>query len=99
MRKPYMPSNGTEGMLWDERYCIRCVHDAAWRADENTGKPCDVLTNAVAGAPNTITEWTYDADDKSGFPPASAQCCKFKAIEGKEDPDPDQGVMFGGRNT
>lgn len=59
--KPYRPSNGTEGEMFQERYCYRCVHDA------NEDSPCEILTAAMvfgledAGYPR---EWLYDANGR-----------------------------------
>ena len=42
-----MPSSGTEGADFECKWCQRCKHDAAFRADE--GDSCSILANAYAG--------------------------------------------------
>jgi hypothetical protein len=55
MSRPYRPSNGTEGELFCEQFCYRCVHDV----DEN----CPILAATLVyqvgdeGYPN---EWVQD---------------------------------------
>jgi hypothetical protein len=63
MSKLYRPSNGTEGEIFESKFCGRCKHDK-FHEDESQG--CDILLRALLfdkedeGYP---TEWTYDEND------------------------------------
>jgi hypothetical protein len=54
--RSYRPTNGTEGSMFEERFCRRCTHD---RPDA----PCRILTFALAcglGDPEYPAEWVED---------------------------------------
>lgn len=66
--QPYRPPNGTEGALFEERFCLRCKHDQDWQQSEEN--PCKILSLAMAyyeTDPEFPKEWVYDKD---GMP-----CC------------------------
>lgn len=44
---PYMPANGTEGMLFEARWCHNCCKNLE----------CGILSNAFAG--DQPTQWIY----------------------------------------
>jgi hypothetical protein len=58
--QPYRPSNGTEGMMFMERWCSKCSQDT----EES---PCEILTSAMVfgitdkGYPR---EWAYDKEGR-----------------------------------
>jgi hypothetical protein len=88
--KPYRPSNGTEGMIFDDAYCSNCKRDAAWREDENSADPCPLLSNSFAyniGDPDYPTEWQYGPD---GQP----TCTAFEDKDAPDPPDPNQMNLF-----
>jgi len=71
--KPYCPSNGTEGYLFMERFCWKCVKDE--------GQDCPILLASWIfdvtedGYPS---EWVMDMDEVIEFaPPRTAQCTAF----------------------
>jgi len=77
--EPYRPSNGTEGMIFMERFCNHCTEDQT---------TCAVLTNAVLfniGEKDYPPEWKYDGD---GRPTCTAFCARRSATE--EEPDQDR---------
>ena len=79
--RPYRPSNGTNGMIFDNLWCSRCQHDAAWREDEND-KPCDILSRSFAYKiedPKYPTEWIED--DVPWPHNSNPRCTAFLAIE------------------
>jgi hypothetical protein len=87
--KPYRPSNGTEGMFFDDAYCSHCKRDAKWREDENSADPCPLLSNAFAYDIDELgypAEWQYGAD---GQP----TCTAFEDKNAPEPPDPNQMTM------
>jgi hypothetical protein len=60
--RPYRPSNGTEGVIFDDEFCSNCQHDAAWREDERA-EPCDILSRTFfynIDDPQYPTEWVED---------------------------------------
>ena len=61
--KPYRPSNGTEGMVFQYAYCDRCAKDAKYRETEDGADGCRILANALSyniGDPEYPAEWTHD---------------------------------------
>lgn len=85
-KKPYQPSNGTEGLMFQEEWCWRCVRDRAARE----GKPedgCEILAATMfldVKDPNYPKEWIYDPDKmlKDGcltIGAGGACCTAFKA--------------------
>lgn len=64
----YRPSNGTEGLMFQEEYCERCVHDNI----ENR-KFCDIIAKTMAyevDNPRYPAEWIIE----NGEP----RCTKFQ---------------------
>ena len=60
--RPYRPSNSTEGIDFDDRWCSRCQRDAAWREDAEQ-RPCEILSRAQLydiGDPEYPAEWIED---------------------------------------
>lgn len=68
-------------MLFDEAWCSRCQRDAAWREDENSGIPCDILSRTLLydiGHDDYPVEWIEDSVD---YPePASPRCTAFVEV-------------------
>jgi len=67
---PYRPSNGTEGGIFEERFCDRC------KLDEN--QDCAIHTNALAfdeGNPGFPKEWVIPEDSDDW--PGEAKCTAF----------------------
>lgn len=63
MTRPWRPSNGTEGAMFEERWCVRCKHDAEWW--ERMENPCEIHNAALAfqiGDPRYPKEWVCDDD-------------------------------------
>lgn len=61
--KPYRPSNGTEGMMFHEQFCLRCVHEEYLRTGEDDAKKCELLNNSMLFDPGDEAypkEWTHD---------------------------------------
>lgn len=50
--EPYMPSNGTEGQIFINRWCETCEHD-----DEDSKKYCEILNLSLCGEQQK--EWVY----------------------------------------
>ena len=56
--RPYRPSNGTEGMLFEERFCDRCVRFAS---------ECEIYAYASCyplDSPLYPKQWVYDEEGK-----------------------------------
>jgi hypothetical protein len=77
--KPYRPSNGTEGMMFEDRFCDRCKRDAKYRRTQDGKDGCRIL--ALVGAyqahePEYPKEWVQNAHgDPYG---ATARCTAFQ---------------------
>lgn len=57
--KKYKPSNGTEGLMFLDQHCCRCIHDN--NADPHERK-CDILTRTLLhdlSDPEYPKEWCY----------------------------------------
>lgn len=55
--KPYLPSNGTEGMYFTSEFCDCCIRQ---HPDPDNKRQCnDILLEALIG--NQPPEWKYDA--------------------------------------
>ena len=58
MSELYRPANGTEGMIFERRFCERCIHDI--------NDDCAIHTRALlhdVDEPEYPREWVYDAND------------------------------------
>lgn len=79
----YRPSNGTERIILDERWCSGCQRDAYWRSDpENIcgSKSCGILSRTFifdTDSEEYPREWTYDAD-------GNPCCTAFEPIKPEE---------------
>jgi len=80
MRK-YQPSNGSEGAMFTEKYCMNCLH---CNPDPDGEKQCEILCRTMCydvtdkEYPN---EWVY-IDDKP-------TCTKWHKLDWGNDGDPD----------
>lgn len=81
--RPYRPSNGTEGIVFDNAWCANCQHDAAWREDDHA-EPCDILSRTFVYSIDDAdypTEWV---EDDVPYPaPTNPRCTAFTAIGGE----------------
>lgn len=61
LRRPYRPSNGTEGEIFMGKWCASCALDCYGKGYlENEGEPnCEILADALAGG--NPREWISDA--------------------------------------
>lgn len=74
----YMPSNGTEGMSFEEDHCMQCIN-----CDPNPSgkKQCKIWFNAINSWPQGIAQWIY----RDGKP----TCTNFVKWDWGNDGDPD----------
>jgi hypothetical protein len=75
LRKPYRPSNGTEGEMFYEAWCGRCHRDKAFREG---GRGCSILCATLiypADSPYYPVEWVEDEKD-------GARCTAFAPLDG-----------------
>lgn len=64
----YRPSNGTEGAMFEEIWCLRCKKDQDWQEHEKDS--CPILLRALkcwSDDPDYPKEWAYQED--------GAPCC------------------------
>jgi hypothetical protein len=86
--EPYRPSNGTEGEIFQHRFCDRCKHDAAFQADENA-EGCPILALTLVfneDEPEYPKEWVRDVGDTLW--PGSARCTEFVSEDEADWPWP-----------
>ena len=80
--KPYQPSNGSEGMVFTDKYCMNCLH---CDPDPNGKKQCDILCASMCFSVNEEgypKEWVYDENDKPS-------CTSWQKWDWGKDGDPD----------
>lgn len=65
-------SNGTDGAIWEARWCDRCTADEGYR-DGSDPAGCEIHLNALVGLP--VDEWTRDDT-------GSIVCSVFQAVTG-----------------
>jgi hypothetical protein len=64
--KPYQPSNGTEGMSFEEDFCANCIHEKFYHTQKHGDKQCDIFNRAILWNPSDKeypNEWQYDESD------------------------------------
>lgn len=70
--KKYKPSNGTEGMVFTDQFCMQCTH---CDPDPSGDKQCDILLRTLiyeVDEPEYPEEWIY----KDGVPTCTAHIHK-----------------------
>lgn len=68
-RRQYTPSNGSEGLDFQNLFCDRCIREARFRATEDGANSCPILMSALAH--EHPPEWTI-GDGGSWDPSCSA---------------------------
>ena len=66
VNKPYRPSNGTEGRMFEAYFCQRCIHDHQAHLGNYAGG-CPILARALVFRvydPEYPKEWVYDPDSE-----------------------------------
>jgi len=91
--KPYRPSNGTEGEIFQATWCAQCEANRAFREDHERADGCPIIANTMALSiddPDYPAAWHYGPD---GQP----KCAAFVEIGSDAAPRcPDTLDMFGG---
>lgn len=79
--RPYRPANGTEGMIFQEKWCENC---AFWQDDPDAADQCQIALNAFVcdvGDHEYPVEWVRDdSDDTYGNP----RCTAFVERDGEK---------------
>lgn len=78
----YRPSNGTEGMWFEDKFCMRCIN-----CDPNPDgkRQCEIMMRAFLysiNEPDYPKEWIYDHNDKP-------TCTAWVKWDWGNDGDPD----------
>lgn len=76
--KPYRPSNGTEGMIFADRFCNRCKREAKFRRTRDGADGCWIATRAHSfdiGHPEYPKEWVISLGDATDM---TARCTAFR---------------------
>lgn len=62
-KKLYQPSNGTEGMIFYDNWCVSCVREKEFNENSADGKGCDTLAMTMVfdvGDKEYPKAWTFD---------------------------------------
>lgn len=81
----YRPSNGTEGMIFEDRFCDRCKREARYRRTGDGADGCKIATAVFIyeiDDPKYPKEWIINKGDTSGM---TARCTAFRH---EDDPGP-----------
>lgn len=65
--KPYRPSNGTEGQMFEDRFCCHCRKFVDEEADEDEAAGCrlpDLAMLYEISDPKYPKQWVFDADGR-----------------------------------
>ena len=79
--KKYRPSNGTEGMWFEDKFCDNCINQ---NPNPDLKPFCEILCNALCydlSDKEYPSEWTYDVNGKP-------TCTSFKKWDWGNDGDP-----------
>lgn len=80
--KPFQPSNGTEGMIFTDAFCMNCIH---CDPDPNGKKQCMILCKTMLYTPKDKEypeEWVFNDE---GWP----VCTNWRKWDWGNDGDPD----------
>lgn len=64
--QPYRPSNGSEGMWFDGKFCGRCIHEKFMHTQKHGDQQCDIYNRMVLreiNEPDYPKEIVYDQND------------------------------------
>ena len=80
-----MPSNGTEGMIFQGAFCEQCIHER-WIHHQDEDKDedkCEIWSDVMINAPDPNPHWIYDED---GWP----YCTEYKHFDWGDEDDPNE---------
>lgn len=60
--KSFMPSNGTEGEMFEDAFCMNCIHEKYLHTGDLRDKKCEVFDRVLLNAPDPQPEWVFDAE-------------------------------------
>lgn len=93
--KPFHPSSGTEGIMFESEFCDKCWRDSKYRETLEGDDGCIILAFAMMREPRDDdypSQWTHDKEGKptcTGFVPMSGSVPVPKALQEK--------LVFGNR--
>lgn len=76
--RPYRPSNGTDGEIFESRFCDRCKREAKYRRTGDGADGCTIATMAAGfgiGDLEYPKEWVISIGDATGM---TARCTAFR---------------------
>lgn len=76
----WVPSNGSEGCWFTEKYCEHCVHEKFTHTQRDGDKQCEILNRSFLTWPNALEEWVRD---ENGNP----KCTEHKRWDWGNDDD------------
>ena len=70
----FMPSNGTEGMMFTEAFCDQCIHEKFSHTQKHGDKQCGIMDNSMIywyedNYAEKVPEWKFDSE---GWPHCTA---------------------------
>jgi hypothetical protein len=85
--KPYRPSNGFEGDIFIEQFCVHCEHDREHRENSDASSGCQILCRSFAfniGDADYPKEWVRDEGTSPGLIGGTGARCTAFVPEGQE---------------
>ena len=79
----YRPSNGTEGMIFVDKYCSNCIHGKYEHTGDTKDNPCEILTLSYfydTHEKEYPKEWIYNNEGKP-------TCTSFVKFDWSKDDD------------
>lgn len=79
--EPYRPSNGSEGMWFEDKWCNRCAREAKFREDQCAENACSIVQAAFMydeDDPEYPKEWITDEEGNprcTAFDPENGAHC------------------------
>ena len=64
--RKYRPSNGSEGMWFDEKFCLNCIHEKFMHTQKHGDMQCNIFNRAFLfdiDDKEYPEEWQYDEND------------------------------------
>jgi hypothetical protein len=58
----FMPSNGTEGEIFESAFCSNCIHEKFYHTQKHGDKQCEVFNRVFLNAPDPQPEWVFNEE-------------------------------------
>ena len=94
----FIPSNGTEGMIFEDSFCSNCINEKFMHTNNHDDKQCEILNNALLeGKPCLNKDLKFDGWE--WFRDKNCGNWDWDKDDGEEPPtpeptDPNQLILF-----